>query len=172
MKKGFTILIISALFMQTFAQNILCREFGADYQSVIEFLKARGNVEVKLDQDNRVIAMSPAFLVTYYFNQDKLHRIYLQRDYDKKKDAEATFESFNSYFHLLNPAGVTQTETENETVLSVNRGSRAYEVVLSKNLKTKLYEIRLTQNDFSISPVHPVPSFTPEESAIYAAVQY
>ena len=154
---------------QCFAQNILCREFGCQYDDLMTFLASRGNVDVKLDQDNRVIASTNSFVVTYYFNEGALYRLMLQKNYKKRKDAEACLESFLGYFKLLNADNIREEMTDAAHSLNVSRGNKIYDVVLSKN-DMKEYEIRLTQFDMAISPAKIIPAQTTEEVSLYAAL--
>ena len=169
MKTLLTVLMIFSMAYQNFAQNILCREFGCRYDELMGFLASRGNVDVKLDQDNRVIASTSTYLVTYYFNEGMLYRLMLQKTYPKRKDAEATLEGFLGYFKLLNASDIREEMTDSSHVLNVSRGNKIYEVVMTRN-KMKDFEIRLTQFDMSISPLKITPSQTTEEQNLYAAL--
>ena len=169
MKTLFTSILIFSIMYQSFAQNILCREFGCRYDDLMAFLASRGNADVKLDQDNRVIASTSGYVVTYYFNESVLYRLMLQKNYEKRKDAEATLEGFLGYFKLLNAENVQEIITDSTHILNVSRGNKIYEVVLSKS-KPKEFEIKLTQFDISMSPSQIVPLQTSEEQLTYAAL--
>ena len=169
MKTLFTVTLIFTLAYQSFAQNILCREFGCRYDDLMGFLASRENVDVKLDQDNRVIATTSTFVVTYYFNEGTLYRLMLQKSFDKRKDAEASLEGFLGYFKLVNAENIREEMTETTHTLNVTRGNKIYEVILSRNA-SKAFEIRLTQFDMSMSPLKVTPTETTAEQDLYAVL--
>lgn len=170
MKNVMAILICSSLVTSTLAQNVLCREFGSPYNSVVAFLDTKKEVKVEMSAMDRIVASSSAFVVTYYFNNQTLYRLLLQKTYPKKKEAETCFTSFLNYFELLGSKDIAVSHpSEEKATIKAKKGNRIYEVELN-NLPGKEFEIRLTQFDLSISPVQITPTVTPEEEALYAVL--